>query len=80
MDVSLLVSLALGLPAAVLATLRIIDWQRKRKARQPKTPTGEQERSADQELALLVRRAEMAVDVEREITEELRQYEAIHRR
>lgn len=82
-DVSLLVSLLLGLPVAVLAVLQIID-RRKKKASMLKIVSGKQhkigspDKSADQELAPIINQAEMAAEVEKLIADELRQYEANH--
>jgi hypothetical protein len=69
MDVSLLVSLLLGLPAAILATLRIIDWWKKRRARKLRA-------SEERGLAPIIHQAEMVADIENEIAEELREYGA----
>lgn len=68
MDVSLLVSLLVGLPTAVLATLRIIDWWKKRRVRKPRA-------SDEQALVPIIRQAEMAAEVDRQIAEGLRRYE-----
>lgn len=91
MDVSLMLSLLLGLPEVVLAALKIIDWCRKsrdsnladnygevspRKIEEPSASAA----PADQAIAPLIRQAELAVEVERLIADELRHCdEARHR-
>ena len=92
MDISLGLSFLLGLPVAVLATLKIIDWCRKRRDSNLADNYGEdstrkaEELSAsatptDQTIAPLIRQAELVAEVERQIALELRQYdEAGHRR
>jgi hypothetical protein len=84
MDVSLLVSLVLGLPAAVLATLKIIDWWKKRRAIKAKAATMEQDATplntpAGQGIAPIIRQVEIAAEVDRQIAEDLRRYDVEQR-
>jgi hypothetical protein len=85
MDTSLLISLLLGLPAAVLASLRIIDRWKKRKASRLKVAESQHkstlpEASANEDLAPIISQAELIAEVEKQIAEELRAFEANHRR
>lgn len=85
MDVSLLVSLLLGLPTAILATVRIIDWWKKRKASRLKGAEAKHkiaapEPPAEQGLAPNIGQAELIAEAEMQIAEELRHYAATHRR
>ena len=76
MIASLLVSLVLGLPAAILATLRIIDWWKKRKASRLKVADAKQkiaspEPTAEQGLVPIISQAALIVEAEMWIAEEL---------
>lgn len=88
MDVSWLISFILGLPVAVLATLKIIDRYKKRRASNRAIQNGEQHNGehtlkeqpplaepADQDIASIIRQAELAAEIERQIAEELNRYE-----
>ena len=82
-DVSLLVSLLLGLPVAILATLWIIDWWKKRKASGLKVAEAKQENASlelptEQKLAPIISQAELITEAEKRIAEKLRHYEANH--
>lgn len=91
MDVSWLISLLLGLPVAVLATLKIIDWSKKRQSGNRAAPRGEQlgrelltqEESSpvepvDQAIAFIICQVELAAEIGRQIAEDLNRYEAEH--
>ena len=95
MDVSIVISIILGLPVAVLATLKIIDWWKKRRAGNRTFHDGEQggEGSiikegeqlsptvpADHAIEPIISQAEMATEAEKRIAEELLHYAANHRR
>ena len=93
MDVSLLLSFILGLPVAILATLKIIDWCKKRQVGNRAIQDGEQgggERAiqeqptssepVDQAIASIINQAEIAAAVDRQIAEELRSYKEAQRR
>ena len=94
MDVSWVISLILGLPVAVLALLKIIDWSKKRQAGDRMAHCEEPseidliikveeylspEATAGQGLVPIIRQAELAADVEMLGAEELHRYEAAHR-
>ena len=81
---SLLVSVNLGLSVAVLATLQIMDWRKKRHASRLRFTSGKQkigfsELPTGQRLAPIISQAELIAEAEMQIAEELRQHEANHR-
>lgn len=91
MDVSWVISLLLGLPVAMLATLKIIDWCKKRRAGNRAVQNEEQHNGehtikeqpslaepADQAIDPIIRQAELAADVDRQIAEDLNRYEVEH--
>lgn len=88
MDVSWMISLLLGLPVAVLALLKIIDWCKKRLSTNRTAHRGEQLGKADiireepslmepvdQAITPIIRQAELAAEVDKQIVEELSRYE-----
>lgn len=87
MDVSVLISFLLGLPVAVLATLQVLDWRKKRRAGKQQAPQQKQAgrdpllkdedppTPADQAIAAIICQAELAAEIDRQIAEELSRYE-----
>ena len=91
MDVSWLMSLLLGLPVAFLASLKIIDRCKKRRASNLAVQNGEQHNEehiikeqpslaepVDQAIDSIIRQAELAVEVDRQIVQDLNRYEVEH--